>query len=109
MICTVGVPGGFQIKRRVTTGDQEDKIVEAYEGYRRESLTAIGRALLLGICDRTFRRYMNRYDKDGIKGLLDKRLVQVSQRRAPVDEIMRMVKPVPQPSHGLKAACKKLD
>jgi hypothetical protein len=52
---------------------------------------------------------MNRYDKDGIKGLLDKRLVQVSQRRAPVDEIMRMVKPVPQPSHGLKAACKKLD
>ena len=71
MICTVlyGVPGGFQIKRRVTTGDQEDKIVEAYEGYRRGSLTAIGRALLLGICDRTFRRYMNRYDKDGIKGL----------------------------------------
>ncbi len=62
-----------------------------YEGYRRGRLTQSEAALLLGVCDRTFRRYINRYDEEGIDGLLDKRLVQVSQRRAPVDEVMWMV------------------
>lgn len=64
---------------------------EAYEGWKRRSLTQVEAALLLGVCDRTFRRFMNRYDENGIDGLLDKRLVQVSQRRAPMDEVMRMV------------------
>ena len=64
---------------------------EAYEGYRRGSLTQAEAALLLGVCDRTFRRYMNRYDEGGLDALLDKRLVQISHRRAPVDEVMRTV------------------
>jgi transposase len=64
---------------------------EAYEGYRRGSLTQAEAALLLGVCDRTFRRYMNRYDEGGLDALLDKRLVQISHRRAPVDEVMRAV------------------
>lgn len=67
------------------------RFVEAYEGYRRGSLTQSEAALVLGVCDRTFRRYMNRYDEGGMDALLDKRLVQVSQRRAPVDEVMRVV------------------
>ena len=50
---------------------------EAYEGYRRGSLTQAEAALLLGVCDRTFRRYMNRYDEGGLDALLDKRLVQI--------------------------------
>jgi len=45
----------------------------------------------LGVCDRTFRRYMNRYDEGGLDALLDKRLVQISHRRALVDEVMRTV------------------
>ena len=56
---------------------------EAYGGYRRGSLTQSEAALLLGVCDRTFRRYMSRYDEGGLDALLDKRLVQVSHRRAP--------------------------
>ena len=44
----------------------------------------------LGVCDRTFRRYRNRYDEGGLDALVDKRLVQVSHRRAPVDEVMRL-------------------
>jgi Winged helix-turn helix len=34
-------------------------------------------ALLLGVCERTFRRYIDRYNDHGMEGLLDKRLEQV--------------------------------
>lgn len=40
---------------------------EAYGGYRKGSLTQTEAALLLGVCDRTFRRYMNRYDEGGLE------------------------------------------
>jgi hypothetical protein len=40
------------------------------------------------VCDRTFRRQIDRYEEDGMDGLLDKRLSQASARRAPVDEVM---------------------
>ena len=46
---------------------------------------------MLGVCERTFRRYINRYEEEGLDGLIDKRLSQVSHRRAPVDEVIRMV------------------
>ena len=44
---------------------------------------------MLGVCERTFRRYVDRYEEEGVDGLVDKRLGQVSARRAPVDEVMR--------------------
>jgi hypothetical protein len=40
------------------------------------------------VCERTFRRYIDRYEEAGLEGLIDKRLEQVSQRRAPVDEVL---------------------
>jgi predicted DNA-binding protein (UPF0251 family) len=49
---------------------------EAYEGYRKRNLTQSEAALLLGVCDRTFRRYMNRHDAGGLDALVDKRLVR---------------------------------
>ena len=33
-----------------------------------------------GVCERTFRRYVDRYEEAGLDGLLDKRLSQVSAR-----------------------------
>ena len=45
---------------------------------------------LLGVCKRPFRRYIDRYEDEGLQGLIDKRLNQVSHRRAPVDEVMRL-------------------
>lgn len=45
---------------------------------------------LLGVCDRTFRRYINRYEEKGIEGLADKRLSQISHKRAPVDEVIAL-------------------
>jgi transposase len=49
-------------------------------------------ALMLGVCSRTFRRYMDRYEERGEEGLLDKRLTLPSARRAPVDEVLDLTK-----------------
>ena len=44
----------------------------------------------LGVCERTFRRYLDRFEDAGIEGLIDRRLEQASHRRAPVDEVMAL-------------------
>ena len=64
---------------------------EAYGGWTESRLTQEEAALLLGVCARTFRRYIDRYEDEGLEGLIDKRLSQISHRRAPVDEVMRPV------------------
>ena len=56
---------------------------DAYEGWTSMRLTQIDAARLLGVCLRTFRRTINRYEEDGLGGLIDKRLAQVSHRPAP--------------------------
>jgi transposase len=63
---------------------------EAYGGWTEGRLTQEEAARLLGVCDRTFRRYIDRYEEEGLEGLLDKRLEQVSHRRAPVDEVLAL-------------------
>ena len=61
---------------------------EVYSEWNESRLTQEEAALVLGVCDRTFRRYVNRYGEVGVEGLLDKRLTQASFRRAPVDEVV---------------------
>jgi len=63
---------------------------EAYAGWQAGRLRQEEAALLLGVCERTFRRYIDRYEEAGIEGLIDHRLNQVSHRRAPVDEVMAL-------------------
>lgn len=63
---------------------------EAYGGWTEGRLTQEEAARLLGVCDRTFRRYIDRYEEAGLDGLIDKRLDHVSHRRAPVDEVMAL-------------------
>lgn len=64
---------------------------EAYYGWSEDRLTQAQAAEILGVCDRTFRRYIHRYEDFGTGGLSDKRLTQASFRRAPVDEVMAVV------------------
>lgn len=64
---------------------------EAYAGWQSKRLTQEEAARLLGVCERTFRRYLDRYEEAGLEGLIDKRLEQVSHRKAPVDEVVRLV------------------
>ena len=64
---------------------------EAYTGWQAGRLTQVEAARLLGVCERTLRRQIDRYEADGMDGLIDKRLTQLSPRRAPVDEVMGLV------------------
>lgn len=63
---------------------------EAYESWNAGRLTQFEAARLLGVCERSFRRYLVRFEAAGLDGLIDRRLEQVSHRRAPVDEVMAL-------------------
>jgi transposase len=63
---------------------------EAYESWQARRLTQEEAARLLGVCERTFRRYLDCYEEAGLEGLIDKRLEQMSHRRAPVDEVLAL-------------------
>lgn len=67
------------------------RFLEVYGGWCSNRLTQEEAALILGVSDRTFRRYVDRYEERGLEGLADKRFTQASHRRAPVDEIMALV------------------
>ncbi|MDA3831942.1 MAG: ISNCY family transposase [Spirochaetales bacterium] len=64
---------------------------EVYGVWTESRLNQEEAARILGVCTRTFRRYIDRYEESGIEGLLDKRLTQASSRRAPVDEVIALV------------------
>ena len=48
-------------------------------------------ASLLGMSERTFRRWRDRFDAEGAEGLYDRRLGKISQRRIPADVVMGML------------------
>ncbi len=61
---------------------------EAYMGWQGKRLTQQDAGQLLGVSERTFRRQIGRYEAGGMDGLIDRRMEQVSSRRAPVDEVL---------------------
>ena len=73
---------------------------EAYEGWDEGRLTQAEAAGLLGMCERSFRRYLVRYEAQGLEGLIDRRMEQISNRRAPVDEVMALTTEYQQRHHG---------
>lgn len=64
---------------------------EAFSIWTEGRITQDEAARMLGVTDRSFRRYINRYHENGLEGLLDKRITQTSARKAPVDEVMALV------------------
>jgi len=64
---------------------------ELYERRQRRDLTMAEAAEMLGITERTFRRWSSRYQAEGTEGLQDRRLGRASARAVPVDEALRMV------------------
>ena len=63
---------------------------EMYWGWQEGRFSQEDAARVLGVCSRTFRRQICRYEGNGLEGLSDKRLTQASHRRAPVDEVIRL-------------------
>jgi transposase len=46
---------------------------EAYESWNEGRLSQEEAALRLGVCARSFRRYLTRYESEGEEGLVDRR------------------------------------
>ena len=65
----------------------EDVYGRTYGG----ELSQVEAAEVLGMSERTFRRYRDRFEVDGAEGLYDRRLGRVSARRAGVDEVMAVL------------------
>ena len=62
------------------------KKFEAVAGrWRRQELSQIEAAEILGVTERTFRRWSQRYEEEGREGLLDRRLGKPSPKRVPAD------------------------
>jgi len=67
------------------------RFIEAFGGWQEGRFSQEEAARLLGVCERTFRRYLERYEEEGAEGLIDKRIGRISPRRASVDEVSALV------------------
>lgn len=79
------------IRATVLQEVRQMRFEELYERRQRRELTMAEAAEMLGVTERTFRRWSIRYEADGAAGLADRRLGQVSARAVPVDEVLQMV------------------
>jgi transposase len=64
---------------------------ELYERRQQRILTMAEAGEMLGVTERTFRRWSGRYHAEGAEGLQDRRIGRLSARAVPVDEALRMV------------------
>ena len=67
------------------------KFAEVFGRTHRGGLSQAEAAEVLGVSERTFRRWRDRYEAEGADGLYDRRLGRLSARRAPVDEVTRVL------------------
>jgi len=63
------------------------KFEEIYGRTVRRELSQFEASSILGISERTFRRWRDRFETDGAEGLYDRRLGQAANNRVPVDEV----------------------
>ena len=61
------------------------KFMDVFGRWEAARLTQLEAAELLGVGERTFRRWCRRYEEEGEAGLLDRRIGKASGRRVPVD------------------------
>jgi transposase len=66
-----------------------EELLERWETGRLSHSEAAG---ALGVSERTFRRWRARYAEDGTEGLVDRRMGKPSPKRAPEDELQRMLR-----------------
>jgi transposase len=61
------------------------KFMDVFGRWEASELSQLEAAELLGMRERTFRRWCRRYEEDGDAGLLDRRIGKASGKRVPVD------------------------
>jgi transposase len=67
------------------------KFEELYERTISRELCQEDAASILGVSERTFRRWRDRFEAEGAEGLYDRRLGRLSDRRVPVDTVMEVL------------------
>ncbi len=67
------------------------KFEEIYERTTARELSQHEAASILGVSERTFRRWRDRFEAEGAEGLYDRRLGKLSGRRVPVDTLMQVL------------------
>ena len=70
------------------------KFEEVYGRSYRGELSQVEASEILGVSERTFRRWRDRYQAEGAEGLYDRRLGRASARRAGVDEVLDVLSAV---------------
>jgi transposase len=75
----------------VLQGLREMKFEDVYGRWQQRRLSQAQAAEILGMSERTFRRWRDRYEDDGAAGLLDRRLGKASSRRVPVDQVEQVL------------------
>ena len=78
-------------RTEVLQGLRRMKFEEIYGRWRQRRLSQAEAAEILGMSERTFRRWRERYDEQGLEGLLDRRLGKASARRVPIDQVSRVL------------------
>lgn len=63
------------------------RFVEVLSVYKSNRLSCLEAAIMMGVSERHFRRLRDKYEDEGVEGLLDKRLGKASARRVPADRI----------------------
>jgi len=74
-------------RTEVLQGLRAMKFEEIYGRWRQRRLSQAEAAEILGMSERSFRRWRERYDAAGAEGLRDRRLGKASARRVPVDQV----------------------
>lgn len=68
-----------------------EKFKDVLGRFRGKQLSGQEAGEILGMSERTFRRFRQRFEEEGERGLLDKRLGKASARRVPVDRLEWML------------------
>jgi transposase len=78
-------------RTEVLQGLRMMKFEDIYDRTQRRELSQYEASSILGVSERTFRRWRDRFEYEGAQGLYDKRLGRVSARRVPVDTVIEVL------------------
>ena len=78
-------------RARILQEVRQMRFEELYARRQQRDVTMTEAAEMLGVTERTFRRWSGRYDAEGAEGLQDRRIGRLSARAVPVDEALRMM------------------
>ena len=87
----------------VATGPQDAEVSRRIEPMGAQELSMMEAGEMLGMSERQFRRYRDRYEEEGLAGLhRPTAWARNRPRRVPAEEIEWMLRSIPDASHGLE-------